>query len=373
MPIAETDITVVFQGPVTSGTAELIQRTRRSLPSSRCLLSTWTGSDVGDIEVDGLVQSDDPGGLPGIKSRDGAGELNNVNRQVLSTQRGLQHVHTEYALKIRTDCALQHAGFLRTFERFQADGRTPRILASSLFTVDPLMFEQMPYHVSDWIHFGETWALQRYWAAPFMETRDATFYDEHPHAGHSTFMDRRFRTRLAVEQYLAVHYAKRLGYAVPRYHNDLSREVLDGHRQFLARHWIILDPWDLGLQFPKYDWAYHSSFQRLNCLLFVDWYQLYLEQGGPPITTLPPHLLRRRRRQKHMAHLLGRWLDKAGPLLVRPGLKQLVNRLLAVLAWQPGRSQPFPLDDRRSQLPLSWLTSDGRFASSQVDATHRHP
>jgi fructan beta-fructosidase len=39
--------------------------------------------------------------------------------------------------------------------------------------------------------------------------------------------------------------------------------------------------------------------------------------------------------QKHAARLLGHWMDKAGPLLLRPGLKQMVNRLLTVLAWQP--------------------------------------
>lgn len=343
MAITEADITVVFQGPVlrgTTDTAALIRQTRRALPRSRYVLSTWIGADVWDLPVDHVVLSEDPGGLPGIKCRDGAAESNNINRQLLSTHRGLQEVATRYAVKIRTDCALDHAGFLNTFQDIQRTSAEPRLLASSLFTIDPLMFEQMPYHVSDWFQFGEASALQTYWSAPFMSEQDATFYEHHPHAGHSTFMDRRFRTRLAVEQYLAVQYAARLGFPVPAYHNDVSGHVLEGHRRFLARHFIIVDPWEIGLRFAKYEWAYRSSFQRLNCLLFMDWYRLYLEEGGTPLDAarLSPHVFQARRKQKQTARLLGRLMDKTGPLLIKPGLKQMVNRLLALLAWQGRRS-----------------------------------
>lgn len=337
MSIGDTDITVVFQGPVLHGaksTAALIRQTRQTLPRSRYVLSTWAGSDVSDLPVDHVTFSDDPGGLPGIKCRDGAGESNNINRQLLSTRRGLQAADTCYAVKIRTDCALEHAGFLKTFHRFQQESSLPRILASSLFTIDPLMFEQMPYHVSDWFQFGATSTLQTYWSAPFMSEQDATFYEQHPYADHSTFMDRRFRSRLAVEQYLAVHYARKLGYPVPNYHNDLSDGVIEGHRRFLARHFVIADPWEIRLRFSKYDWAYRSSFQRLNCLLFMDWYRLYLDQGSAPVETLPSRVFWTRRVQKQMARLLGRWMDKTGPILLKPGFKQVVNQLLTVLAWQ---------------------------------------
>jgi hypothetical protein len=335
MPIADSDITIVFQGPVvggSQGTAECIRRTRHSLPRSRCVLSTWKRSPIDGLPIDRLVLSDDPGWLPGIKSRDGTGERNNVNRQILSTYQGLQEVETSYAIKIRTDCALTQAAFLPTVHRMQPIGLDDRILTSSLFTIDPLMFEQMPYHLSDWFQFGSTSALQRYWSAPFMSNSDARFYDDHPHAAHSTFMDRRFRSRLAVEQHLATHYAAQLGYPTPRYHNDISPEVMGGHRRFLGRHWLIMDPWDLGLEFPKYAWAYRSSFQRLNCLLFLDWYDLYRSEGGAPVASLSSRVVTKRRKHKQVARLMGRWMDKAGPLLLCPGFKQVANGLLAMLA-----------------------------------------
>jgi hypothetical protein len=336
MPIKEADVTVVFQGPVVlgpEGTAAHIRRTQQALPHARYILSTWEGSDCRGIDVDWVVVSKDPGGLPGIKRRDEADALNNVNRQLRSTERGFATANTPYAIKIRTDCSLDHADLLGEMDRFPLASSQPRILASSIFTVDPTMFEQMAYHVSDWVQFGETAVLRAYWSAPFMDQQDATYYERSGYAGHSTFMDRRFRCRLAVEQYVACCYAERLGYAVPHYHNDVRAEVLNDHRRFLAERIVIMDPWRMGLRFPKYAWAYRSAFQRLNCLLFEDWYELYLEQGGAPLNPRPlAGNVPSRRRRKRIARVLSQWMDRAGPLLIRPGCKQMVNRVLALLA-----------------------------------------
>jgi hypothetical protein len=86
------------------------------------------------------------------------------------------------------------------------------------------------------------------------------------------------------------------------------------------------------LRFPEYAWAYRSGFQWLNCLLFQDWYQLYLEQDGAP--TKAGGSLRSfvvRRKQKQVARMLSRRMDKVGPVLVRSSVKWVVNRLLAAL------------------------------------------
>ncbi len=257
--------------------------------------------------------------------------LNNVNRQLRSTARGLAAAGTPFTIKIRSDCALEQPAMLREYDRWCASAPNPRILACSIFTVDPMMFEQMAYHVSDWVQLGPTGLLQEYWSAPFMDEQDATHYDRASYARHSTFMDRRFRCRLAVEQYVACRYAERLGYPVPRYHNDVRPEVLAGHRRFLAERTAIVDPWDIGLHFPKYAWAYRSAFQRLNCVLFQDWYELSAEEGClAPGNHPAPRAARKH--QKQLARRLSRWIDCAGPLLVRPSCKRFVNRVLAVLA-----------------------------------------
>jgi hypothetical protein len=336
MAVNQSDLTIVFQGPVVpgaDGTARQIARTRQAFPHARLVLSTWDGSDCGEICVDQIVFSADPGGLPGIKRRDGRNELNNVNRQLRSTARGLEIVETGHAIKIRSDCALEHCGILGAFDRWSAGDTASRILACSLFTIDPQMFEQMAYHVSDWVQCGTTRALQRYWSSPFMTEEDATYYERVPYARHSTFMDRRFRCRLAVEQYVACRYAQRFGYAVPAFHNDVRPEIMRDHRRFLAEQLAIVDPWEIGLHFPKYAWAYRSAFQRLNCLLFEDWYQLYMEERGTRSAHAPAERrARSRRRRKRVARALSQCVDRAGPLLIRPGCKQMVNRLLSVLA-----------------------------------------
>lgn len=338
MTIRGDDITIVFQGPVSAGpggTAALVRQTRQALPRSRYVLSTWTGSDVSNIDADQIIFCEDPGGLPCIKHKGPADEFNNINRQLVSTHCGLRQAKTPYAVKMRTDCALTENGFVDTYERFQRGSRHARVLASSMFTIDPAMFEQMPYHVSDWFQFGRTSVLQSYWQAPFMSQPDATYYETHGYQRHSTFMDRRFRCRLAVEQFLTMHYAKRYGYPLPRYHNDVRADILAGHERFIAEHVILLDPWDIGLVFPKYEWAYRSSFQRLNCLLSMDWYELYLKHGGLPVLPELAQGMRFRRGQKRIAKMLSRCMDKAGPLFLRPGFKRMVNGLLTGLTWQP--------------------------------------
>ena len=318
-----------MDGP--NGTACMVEETRKVLPNSRYILSTWLGTDVQNVGVDKVILCEDPGALPGIKHKADTSEVNNINRQVHSTQCGLQDARNDYAIKIRTDCALAGTHFLDSFERFCRDG-SARIVVSSMFTIDPSMFEQMPYHVSDWFQFGRATELKSYWSAPLMSSIDATYYELHPYARHSTFMDRRFRCRLAVEQFIATNYANRLGFEVPLYHNDLRQEVLKGHRRFLAERFIVMDPWELGLRFPKYEWAYRSSFQKLNCLLSIDWRQLYVEsQGSLSEGFVFDAAISRRRAQKRLARLIGRCVDRAGPWFLHPSVKRQVNRFLNVL------------------------------------------
>jgi hypothetical protein len=97
MAVSESDLTIVFQGPIVpgpEGTAGQILRTRRAFPRARVVLSTWERSDYRGISVDQIVLSEDPGGLPGIKRRDGPNEFNNVKPAALDglRPRGRRHL-----------------------------------------------------------------------------------------------------------------------------------------------------------------------------------------------------------------------------------------------------------------------------------------
>lgn len=281
-------ITVLFQGNVNSYSAgeidsfvQNVNRTRFILPNSEFILSTWENIELPKYaNIDRVVYSRDPGSLPGIKLDDS--KPNNINRQIVTTANGLTAVKTPYVLKLRTDCFLDHAGFIEYYEEFKKlinsrnESYSP-ILASCFFTIDPKVYEHMPFHISDWVQFGETMTVQKYWDVPLMNYYDATYYEKNTHRILSGYFDKKFRTRLAVEQHVATNYANNLGYEVPKFHNDVSSHVLRDHYRFLAEQIIILDPWQMGLDFPKYHWAYNSRFASMNCTMYVDWYANFVK------------------------------------------------------------------------------------------------
>jgi hypothetical protein len=331
------DITLVFQGAfkpyVTrdyENFARNIRLTRKVLPGARIILSTWAGADVPPgLELDALVESADPGGLAPLKLDDR--KVNNVNRQLLSTQAGLAVVGTPYAVKLRTDCFLEHAGFIDYYrEQLALDGGRERLLASSFFTLDPTMFERLAYHLSDWFQFGPAALLRDYWAAPPMSSKDARQYENQEHASGSTVFERKFRARFAVEQHLCLHFAHARGYAVPRFLNDGSDRVLADYQRFLAHEVLLLDPWQIGLRFDKYGWVGNSAFQRLNNLMHLDWLALANPQLAGVAEPAPLRaLIEARRRQKAWARQAFRYSSALHGLIFDPNRPHHPVRRLA--------------------------------------------
>jgi hypothetical protein len=276
-----SDITIVFQGafkPYVTRDRESFSRNVRAvkkvLPGAKILVSTWKGAEIPpDLQADEIIFTEDPGSLAPLKLTDD--KPNNLNRQLVSTQAGLAAVTTPYAVKMRTDCFLEHAGFLDYYaEQLKRDRGRERLLTCSFFTLDPTIFERMPYHVSDWFHFAPTELLRRYWSVQPMTAEDGRFHEQHAHSITSTFFEKKFRARFAVEQYICIEYAKSLGYACPTFINDISDRVIADFFRFLAKEVMLLDPWQIGLSFPKYNWVGESLFQRINNLMYVDWLRI---------------------------------------------------------------------------------------------------
>ena len=328
--IKSKKITVVFQGYIDpdmlgsgakDGTDFLynLQQTKSALPDAKIVLSTWNSFEfppeyntAAKLGVDKLILNPDPGGLPNIKF--GYDTPNNANRQITSTRAGMALVTTKYALKLRTDSFLTDASLLSIYDEYlntvrrdapQSESNTlnPKrktkaatslkaiknksgkknnkkyspIVVTSFFTIDPSVYEHMAYHVSDWVQFGRRKALQEYWSVKPMRKKDATHFESHDQNSDAEFFDNQFRTKLAVEQHIAVKYAKSRGYAVPSQYNDIDDDILKGHNRFLAEHFIVLDLEQFGLSFPKYDWVRDDDFMALNCVNHADWYQLFNE------------------------------------------------------------------------------------------------
>jgi hypothetical protein len=312
-----SDITIVFQGAFKRYTQreatpirEVLKLTRRTLPGSRIVLSAWEGCDLPDrLPVDLVVLSPDPGPLAPLKLSDN--KPNNVNRQIASTAAGLAVVRTPFALKMRTDCFLEHAGFIDFYEallRRQRHGHDRRIVTTAFFTLDPAVFERIPYHVSDWFQFGRTEVLQSYWDAPPVTPAQARHYESRPHAQGSNVFEKRFRAQFAAEQHVCMHYARKLGYAAPGHLNDVSPEVMRDYMRFLAQETLVLDPWQAGLVFPKYRWVNQSVLQGINNFMHLDWLAL---TGQPALDDVEPAMLEQAMARRARLKRVAGWLFRA--------------------------------------------------------------
>lgn len=334
------DITIVFQGNLDKSTpsvvgsfSDFVRKTENAFPKAFIIFSTWNDVEIPeDIPIDLIIRSIDPGPLPSIRFDD---KSNNINRQIVTTHAGLSAVKTKYAIKLRADSYLEHARFLEYYSQFSLNNNASehRIVSSSFFTIDPSLFEHIPFHISDWFQFGETKTLLSYWDVELMSVAVATHYESHAYKAKSTFLEKKFRGKYAVEQYMAMSYAKKLGYPIPNFHNDNSTINLKAHKDFIANNFIILDPWQIGLCLPKYKSTYTSKFQWLKCTMFVDWYFLYVTICSP--ASFDQRILKvakERSKKKKKAHIISRLASPFDRLLYSWRFRKLAFKLLNILS-----------------------------------------
>ncbi len=141
--ISSNHISVVVQGPIQHQgdlTRRVLESVRTHLPDAELILSTWKGSDVSGLECDVLLLNDDPGSL-------GTGRnIDNVNRQIVSTRNGLQKATRQYAVKMRTDTLLTGTGFLDAFDRYPERRDDFKVFEHKI--VIPTLYTRNPLHVS---------------------------------------------------------------------------------------------------------------------------------------------------------------------------------------------------------------------------------
>lgn len=329
--ISDEEITVIYQGSVNIfglGTGKSdssdflynVRRTRDVLPNAKIILSTWLHTKFPDnyntiekLGVDDIVYSEDPGALPNIKFDNLP--ANNANRQLISTLTGLKSVKTRFAIKLRTDSFLTNQGFMKAYMQFKEQIEEKQIngfeyspiVVCCYFTIDPNVYEHMAFHMSDWVHFGETKTLLKYWDVPFFDYQDATFYERNLHQKSSNFFDRQFRTRIAVEQYLTIEFAKKFSFTTPTFHNQISCKILSEFDRFLAQHMIVLDLDQFGVDLPKYQWVKNSDFISMDVLMHADWYGRFVQYWQPKVVDKKTYaLFKRRQHQKSVSKWVAR-------------------------------------------------------------------
>ena len=255
--IENGDISFVFQGPVAHRGGNLVanvQITKRTFPNAEYLLSTWEGADESVFcHFDKVILNKDPGP---ILIDPVTGYPNNILRQVVSTANGLKAASSRYAVKIRTDFAVENANFIHRWSAFTP--AHPEMLCFinpvaiiSLGCNDPLRTTGL-FHCSDFFYFGLKEDLLLYWDAEEQvrneKNRTLTLTEKvfHPLYGLSF-------SRLACEQELLINFVQKKYNDQFRmdFSDEFSKELLLLSESILLNNFVLLDAAEAGIVVPE--------------------------------------------------------------------------------------------------------------------------
>ena len=233
--ISSEDNSIIFQGAIHPVWTKIACKSaRKCFPKATIILSTWEGSSVDGIEFDSVIFSKDPGGFPYFAERKNS-ELNNVNRQILSTKRALSLVKTNYTLKTRTDFCITKNSLCEVFERANklerrkdyciSKARIITLTASDLNKRAP-----RPFNISDFFFFGLTCDIFDLFDIPLEPIAEFTY-----------FKGDTYSNRFFPEQYIITTYIKKHKNIVFNDKNDFSDKVKSESEQYIANN-LYLTP-----------------------------------------------------------------------------------------------------------------------------------
>ena len=263
MNIKNNNISVIVQGMIDKKyTKDCLQSIRKQLPGSTIILSTWENSDVSDLDFDKIIFSKDPGGYYCDKS---SKTPNNINRQIVSTRAGIPLVKTEYCLKFRTDIMLNDNSFLNYFGKYDTISEPlhvkNRILICNYHTCNPRV-QPLPFHPSDWVFFGRTEDIKKYFALELQTKADFTWFDTRKKNNRLIFPE--YNAKYVPEQYLYIKFLENFEKLDVKAYYDASNKNIQLTEEYFAKDFVILDYGkEFNIEFKKYNPKGDLLFIRL--------------------------------------------------------------------------------------------------------------
>lgn len=160
----------------------------------------------------------------------------NANYQIEAAKRGLAEATREFVLRVRNDFLFQDDSFINQYIEMSGNVRgrfsvfQERIMICSLFTINPYAVERLPFHYSDWFHFGKLADVRLLWDVPHISLNYMTYYMNNPYLPGSTELERHFLAKTGVEQYISFgFFSKHFPELKLACHNDIRsrRESID--------------------------------------------------------------------------------------------------------------------------------------------------
>lgn len=247
-----SEISIVVQGSIdVQFTASCLCALRTVFPDAEVILSTQDGNDVSGLPVDKVVFSPDPG-APCVNDVDKT--LNNVNRQLVSTQAGIAAATRPYILKTRTDILFHNADFLKYFGQFDDAPSSyfqNRLLICNYYTRNPRVIDTC-FHPSDWILFGRADDVRTYYEnIPLMNQEDGEWFRTHVKTS-KLFINH--LSRFAPEQHIFLGFLQQHENVDCQCYYDHSEALVKQTERTFAECFVVLDyQKHLGITFQKYN------------------------------------------------------------------------------------------------------------------------
>jgi hypothetical protein len=223
---------------------------------------------------DAVVLAGDALPLPPIKSDSSA--PNHANLQIAAARRGLEAVTRSHLLRVRCDLIFLDGDFIDQWRRLKSLHRGnaailgDRVLVSNLYTLNPYTFERLPFHISDWFHFGRTDDVRQIWDVPPVPLADAVHYTTVAHDPTSNLDERKMLCRVAVEQHIIFEgIGRRLPDIRLDRHNDWSSR--ERFLDLLCDNFVIADLVAARCVFPKYAQDIGNPRKDVHCIGQADW------------------------------------------------------------------------------------------------------
>lgn len=270
MKIDSSKISVVIQGAVEKVlTLDCIRSIKAHLPESEIILSTWEGTDITPFE--GLVKillSKDPGGKP-IST---GGALNNTNRQIISSLRGIEAATRPYTLKFRTDCRLEGTGFIDIFSRYPERAEKLRLFQKKLVVpryASRIETAKRPYlfHPADIAIFGLTKDLRVFFDVPLVSDGEfdwvGTLSDQ---SAKDLLSERNLLSRYVPEQHIFLNALNKSGFNIDLPHAAASTSELVSISQLaLINNFIVVPESIFGLKHLKDRLEFQAQTDSITC------------------------------------------------------------------------------------------------------------
>ena len=260
--VSSSEISVIIQGPLYRDhpegdlAARAIASIREHLPEAEIIVSTWLKQNIDQLNADKFILSDEPPCFVDIN-----GNINNILRQIVSTQKGLNAANRAFTLKFRADHALLNSNItvLREYpETMSAQQRlfSKPITVTNLFVRNPLQVPML-FHLSDLVQFGRREDMLDLWSVPYPAQNDM-YWESRPRVKLFGNFIGYTNMRKVTEQYLMLKWLKKHGYEIELPEVCYTNfQLLKLWEQILTNHFLVMDWQRSGIKFPE---RFHRVF-----------------------------------------------------------------------------------------------------------------